>query len=346
MDVVDINYQLYESSYSTVYLRIFPDRMNPLEKYSNANFQLHFRLDKTSFLDLLNDLNFDSQRNRHCDIPPVLQLAVSLQFYATGTYQYVIGELHDLSQPSICRIIRRISRKIAHLSRKFVMFPQSVERKSAITRSFQEKLRIPSVLGAIDCTHVRIKKPKVNGEIYINRKGYPSLNIQMVSSCEYEILNIVARYAGSAHDSRIYNNSHLKRRFEGGDLRNFKLIGDQGYACSSVLLTPIRFPCNDAERRYNEHLTRARSSVERCFGILKARFRVLGPDSRIRLLPQTTTAVIVACAVLHNICIFHGINFNETDLIMDNIDVNENETSIPPPQRSIVRAEIINRFFR
>lgn len=40
--------------------------------------------------------------------------------------------------------------------------------------------KFPKVLGAIDCTHVRIVSPGGDDvEIYRNRKGYFSLNIQV-----------------------------------------------------------------------------------------------------------------------------------------------------------------------
>lgn len=52
---------------------------------------------------------------------------------------------------------------------------------------------MPGVIGCIDCTHVAIVAPPVNDEhhperIYINRKNYHSLNVQLVSKMYYYIL--------------------------------------------------------------------------------------------------------------------------------------------------------------
>ena len=41
----------------------------------------------------------------------------------------------------------------------------------------------PTVLGCIDCTHVRISTPKDNEVDYVNRKGYHSLNMQVMTLC-------------------------------------------------------------------------------------------------------------------------------------------------------------------
>ena len=37
----------------------------------------------------------------------------------------------------------------------------------------------PNVLGCIDCTHIRLKKPNNNVADFVNRKGYHSLNVQV-----------------------------------------------------------------------------------------------------------------------------------------------------------------------
>ena len=68
----------------------------------------------------------------------------------------------------------------------------------------------PSVVGAIDCTHIKISCPGLeNGELFKIRKGYFSINIQDVCGRNLEILNIVARLPGSVHDARVFINSRI-----------------------------------------------------------------------------------------------------------------------------------------
>lgn len=51
---------------------------------------------------------------------------------------------------------------------------------------FYEKTGVPGVIGCIDCTHIAIFPPNSNGlypeHIYVNRKGYHSINTQLVSN--------------------------------------------------------------------------------------------------------------------------------------------------------------------
>lgn len=40
---------------------------------------------------------------------------------------------------------------------------------------------IPGGIGVMDCTHVAIVRPAVDEHIYVNRKQYHSINVQLVS---------------------------------------------------------------------------------------------------------------------------------------------------------------------
>lgn len=64
-----------------------------------------------------------------------------------------------------------------------------------------------------------------DGEVFRNRKSYFSINTQVVGGPNLEILDIIARWPGSAHDSTIWNNSLLQTRFEQGEFRNATLLG-------------------------------------------------------------------------------------------------------------------------
>lgn len=73
---------------------------------------------------------------------------------------------------------------------------------------------IPNVIGLIDCTHVKIYSPGgEEAERYRNRKGYFSINVQAVGLYDLTILDLVAQWPGSSHDSYIYDMSKLKVNF-------------------------------------------------------------------------------------------------------------------------------------
>ncbi|XP_037303455.1 putative nuclease HARBI1 [Manduca sexta] len=179
--------------------------------------------------------------------------------------------------------------------------PATLVEQEEGMRKFRTFANFPRVIGAVDCTNIRIKKIRTDeGQSYINRKGYPSINVQVVCDADLKIMDIVARWRGSVHDSRIFRESRLKQRFEAGAFSGL-LLGDSGYPCTPYLFTPLLNPQTEAEQRYNRSHIRTRNTIERCFGLWKQRFRCLlrGMYGDI----ETARKTIVACALLHNIAI-------------------------------------------
>jgi hypothetical protein len=64
------------------------------------------------------------------------------------------------------------------------------------------------------------------GEIFRNRKMYFSINVQAVGDANLNILNLVARWPGSAHDATIFNSSRVRARFDAGHFPNCVLLGN------------------------------------------------------------------------------------------------------------------------
>lgn len=82
-------------------------------------------------------------------------------------------------------------------------------------------------------------------------------------------------------------------------------LGDAGYKLKPYLMTPYRKPTDAAERCYNKKHTSARNVVERCFGVLKNRFRCIIGSRGLHYDPTKTTKIINACCALHNMCLHY-----------------------------------------
>lgn len=99
----------------------------------------------------------------------------------------VIGDTVSLSQPTISRIILRVSTLLASLINETIKMPLTQERRNDNHQLFRVlgygngAIGLPGIDGAIDCTHIRLTHTRFRGldEIYRNRKGYFSLNVQV-----------------------------------------------------------------------------------------------------------------------------------------------------------------------
>ncbi|XP_064642089.1 putative nuclease HARBI1 [Lineus longissimus] len=244
-------------------LRVFKDRSNPLEEYTDRAFIRRYRISKDSFryvLDLIGpQIEHPTRRNRA--LLPIEQLAVALQFYAFGCFQIEFGDSSGVSQATCC-VVRRVSEAICGWKERFIRFPTTAEERRVMMQGFYEIAAFPGVIGAIDGTHVAIVSP------------------------------------GGADAIRFIN----RKQFDSGANRGI-LLGDPAYTCRPYMMTPIRNPRTPAETRYNTAQRRTRGLIERAYGILKKRFHSVGDRNSLRCQLQGSMAIIVATACLHNLAI-------------------------------------------
>ncbi|XP_031354451.1 putative nuclease HARBI1 [Photinus pyralis] len=306
-DLIDVDEEVAEAEVAEMVIhrnpKVYLERLNLLEVLDEENFRIRYRMRKATaerIIQMIEGQIAPFINNRGSPISATVQFLATVRYLAKGAYGVDIADQHGLSQPSLSNIIKRVSQALAAHRHRFINFP-TAEESHQVKADFYRFANCPSVIGAIDGTHVKIKCP--GGDyplLYLNRKGYYSLNVQVVCDAKCKIRDIVARWRGSTHDSRIWNECHLRRRFMHGEIDGV-LVGDNGYQCSRYILTPLLNPQTNAEQRYNTAHIRTRNVIERTFGIWKNRFRCFFNGLNLQL--ETTKAVIVATAILHNLII-------------------------------------------
>ncbi|XP_063904806.1 putative nuclease HARBI1 [Zophobas morio] len=168
---------------------------------------------------------------------------------------------------------------------------------SKALEDWQNVNHFPGVIGVIDCTHIRIEKPGRHGDEYINRKGWPSINVQATCNAQEMFTSVDASWPGSVHDTRVWKNSTIREVVQ--KFPNASLLGDQGYGLELSLLTPYRNTDTEAKLHYNRLLKRERCIIERCFGQVKRRFPILKYICRLKL--RRISRIIICCFIMHNI---------------------------------------------
>lgn len=103
-----------------------------------------------------------------------------------------------------------------HLASRYIRFPHTANELISTKAQFERQYDFPGILGVIDGTHIAITAlPKEIESAYVNRKGFHSINAQIVCNADMVITNVNARFPGSTHDSFIYRGSmiytHLER---------------------------------------------------------------------------------------------------------------------------------------
>lgn len=226
---------------------------------------------------------------------------MTLRYYATGSIIATCADFAGIHKTTGGKIILAVSEALASLRPDFIHFPTTDAEIRQVRQDFFNIAKFPSCIGAIDCTHIKIRSPGGNdAEIFRNRKQFFSINVQTICNSQLIIQNIVTRWPGSSHDANIFRNSSIKQRFDNGEFKNCVLVADSGYPMQSYLITPMLHPTTPVENTFNESQICTRNPFERSYGVWKRRFPILSLGINIRNL-DTVQAIIVATAVLHNI---------------------------------------------
>lgn len=251
--------------------RLIRDRTNPLDIYSESELIERFRFGRQALFELIEELSPQLQHlsDRNSALSPALQVLIALRFYANGAFQNTMGDMINVHRTTACRAIRRVSLALQRLLRNYIHLPTQ-EEAARTKQDFYLKSGIPGIVGCIDGTHIRIQAPSEHEYLYLNRKGYHSLNVQLVCNSDMTIIDLVARWPGSTHDARILRESALYQDFE-AERVNGLLLGDSGYPLKRWLMTPLIAPRTAQEHNYNRKHTSTRNIVERCIGVLKRR---------------------------------------------------------------------------
>lgn len=278
-------------------------RVDHFTDLDDLSFSSRFRLPKEIVLHILTliEVLIESPTDRNHSIPPIIKLLLTLRYYALGTFLQAARDFCGVSKSSASKIVKQVSHAIASLHRQYIRMPANEEIQRA-QLEFYKRSRLPKIIGAIDCTHIKIISPGgPHAENFRNRKGYFSLNVQTVSSENLKIIDLVARWPGSTHDQTIFNRSKLKNRFETGEFGNSIIAADSGYANTQYMITPFLNTPTENHNIYNEAVIRTRNPVERSYGVWKKKFPVLSLGMLLKL--TTCQTVIIATAILHNIAI-------------------------------------------
>ena len=235
--------------------REFRRRRDVLNDLDDMELIKRYRLDREGIVYVTDLVRRVLLRRTACNkaLTPEHKVLITLRYLATGKMQLCNGDDLGVSQQTVSRVVTETLDALCapDILRRFIRFPpvQDLQQKKA---EFREIARFPEVIGAIDGTHIRIVRPTDFEAEYVNRKRYHSINVQVVFDAKYRIIDLEAKWPGSVHDSRILNESGLKRMFDTGAVPpGCHLLGDSGYGGKTWLLTPYLRPQPGYQSVYN-----------------------------------------------------------------------------------------------
>ena len=251
-----------------------------------------------------------------------------------------VADRFGISKGSLHIYVMTTCKILSALQKDYIKWP-SVRELPAISAGFQQRCQFPGVVGAVDGTYIPIPGPSDHRDAYINRKGFPSMHLQVVCDSKLRFLDVHTGWPGAVHDSRVFRNSPLGRLVASGYLPgDYHLIGDSAYALQVYLMVPFRDNghLSALEKRYNKLHSSTRVDVERSIGLLKVKFRRM-KHLDMQLISEIPVVISAAC-VLHNFILLNAPVDDDTE---EPIDYIREEPSESPPTGEMPAAAAVEK---
>ena len=291
--------------------------------YTPDMFYDILRMRRGTFDRLVHDLRpfiQGQQTHRQQPIGVEKKVVVTLFKLMHGVSIPLVADKAALGKFTVHGILRQVCYAISTHFGHLIAWP-SGRRLARVTAAFQAKQWLPNCIGAVDGTHVYIAAPPNSIVAADHKNRYKSFSILLQgvvdSKCFFTSINTGP--PGSLHDSAHFKSTELYRKVEAGVMGGFHddpmvwpaalpfppyIVADRGYPLLSWCITPYKMgpmgmPLTHEEVWFNRKHSSTRMSIERGFGILKARFKEIGGKSSLKL--NFLPTVVHTCCVLHNI---------------------------------------------
>ncbi|XP_020080213.1 uncharacterized protein LOC109714964 isoform X2 [Ananas comosus] len=302
----------------------------------------HFRMTTTMFTRLREELVGRGfiQNTRHLTADE--QLGIFLFGTGHAVANRVLAETFQHSGETISRHFNNVLRGVVELRHDYIQLPLSNTGVHPRIKENPTFYPFKNAIGAVDGTHIPVVVRKHKQPRYRCRKGFTSQNMMAACSFDHQFLFVCTGWEGSAADMRV-----LRWCCESGGFAvpegKYYLV-DSGYANTDHFLAPYRgeryhlsqFDVNAQARRhrgprdlYNHRHAQLRNVVEKAFGILKRRFKVLRQATPFPYKVQCRIAL--ACCVIHNFIKRHQGTDRYFNMQMDSLPMDDtlDESSAP-----------------
>ncbi|KAJ3678228.1 hypothetical protein LUZ60_002031 [Juncus effusus] len=235
------------------------------------------------------------------------QVAIFLHVVGHSVRSRVIGINFLRSTETVSRRFKNVLYAIGELRDEY-MKPPGIEPSDVITSNPRFSPFFNNCIGAVDGTHTPISVSSKEASRYRGRKHVPTQNILAAVDFNLHFTYVLAGWEGTAHDALVLNNAI--EREDGICVPDGKYyLVDAGYSTQPGFISPFRGvryhlkefssnpPTTDKEL-FNLRHSSLRTTVERAFGALKNRFKILTTKP---FFPESMQVdIAIACCIIHN----------------------------------------------
>ncbi|KAJ9543744.1 hypothetical protein OSB04_023451 [Centaurea solstitialis] len=270
-----------------------------------------FRMSADLFMQLCEELQQKHGLMSSSKISVQEKVGIFLYTLALGVSNRDVSERFQRSGETISRAFHDVLESICGRSKGFMglacdyikpkdptfqCIPPHIENDSRYMPYFKD------CIGCIDSTHIDACIPVANQMKYRGRKGVPTFNVMAVCDFDMCFTFISVGWEGLAHDTRVFIHAietpsmNFPKPLEGiswpkGYLTPYSRVRYHQSQFEHVLPT-------NAQEAFNRAHSSLRSCIERSFGVLKKRWKILNKMPKFS--ETTQIDVIMATFALRN----------------------------------------------
>ncbi|XP_062111476.1 protein ALP1-like [Humulus lupulus] len=269
------------------------------------------RMDKNVFIELCTYLKQKEYIKDTREIKVEEAVAIFLIIVGQNVGMRLIADRFQHSLETIDRHFHLTLKAICKLGQDIIRLTQSPV-PSHIVNSSKYYPWFQNCIGAIDGTHVSACVPTDKQVSYRGRKNVVTQNVLCACNFEMFFTFVSAGWEGTANDSRVFIDAITQPKYKFPLPKEGEYyVLDSGFPCTKGFLPPYRGEryhlqeYNSGRNRprgmkelFNYRHSSLRNVIERCFGVLKARFPILKMMPPYKLSRQPL--IVIACCTLHN----------------------------------------------
>ncbi|CAC5394665.1 HARBI1 [Mytilus coruscus] len=157
----------------------------PFIDFSDEQLRQRYRFGRETIEFLANELRGELERStsKKAALSVERQVMIALRFYGSGSQTQVVGDTMGYDKSTVSRVVSDVTDALVARKEQYIKWPTEVQ-KNVNKRAFYDKAGFPNIIGCIDGPHVHIQAPTEDEPTYVNRKGFHSVNVQVI--CDHQ----------------------------------------------------------------------------------------------------------------------------------------------------------------
>ncbi|KAG2998480.1 hypothetical protein PC128_g25901 [Phytophthora cactorum] len=302
------------------HLRLLPQYFGPNPIYKEDDFRTRFRMSRRLFIRVLKAVVEDDpyfvqrpEATGKMGISSLLKVSATLRQLAYASTADAFDENLEMSETAALKCLKRFCKSVIKcFGAEYLRAPTPNELQTILEHNAQRGF--VGMIGSVDCMHWEWRNfPSAVAGQHKGKGKKPTKVLEAVADYNLRIWHCNFGSPGSLNDINVLDQSPLfddmlqgrapriEFTLSGNKYYTPYLLADGMYPDWPVFVKPMESAHGNKEKYFAGRQEACRKDVQRCFGVLQARWRVIG--SPCRLWKGAMSTMMHACIILHNMII-------------------------------------------